>query len=864
MEVRIDSMTNQKIAKGDDRPIEDKGQDKFGFQGYASVLTNRILQAHPPLTIGIFGSWGSGKSSLMNLIKENIADDPNNKIHTLELNVWELSNQEEVWHAFIQTLFGMVSKKLWWGKKIDWRKFVKLLFKNILKIFIVIVPVILGGLLQVNPEEMDWDFVIKVLSFGDTTLALDGSAMVGYLAALYFVLKPAFKEARNAVNFDVKSVLKYDSYEAQITELTNLKNRFEKMVKAWVKNEGRLLVFIDDLDRCTPDKIPDVIEAIKLFSTSPQCIYVLGLDHDIVRKGIAKKYAFEEGEKKKGDREESAEYLEKIVQLPFHLPPIEKGYIQDFIEEGYQDETALIECPTAPEIFAEGLDPNPRKVKRALNIYLMLWDLADDRWKNWEMDERVDPELLAKMVVVQSGYRPLYSFLVRNPVYLLHLQDGEPYKKPDKNENVIKSPPDPSRGVLENWDKFIDDSTYDDAELFSSLSSILNIGESRFTEENMDRYIYLTAAAEGASGDAIKPSREERVALLGSDPEKIADMVKEIKERGENNEERDRITKNYTKLLEVSVLGGERFDFKERLSADTALDHFEDRVRKDFEPKTVFVEGGEFLMGSVKPSERDQTQQKGQLAQQKSRVFELVVGEDVLDFDAEDNELPQHTSVLPDYYIGRYPVTNLEYQHFVRESEHKPPDYWKKNEFPEELIYHPVVEVTWHDAVGYCKWLSEASGINYRLPSEAEWEKAARGGDGRIYPWGNQWDPAFANTVEGGKRETTVIGSYPGGASPYGALDMSGNVREWTRSLWGKEFNKPDFIYPYGPVDGREEMDAEGLRVLRGGSFNHGQRNARCASRYRGFPDERAYVNGFRVLFSPFPTEQSEVGFSVL
>lgn len=149
MEVRIDSMTNQKIAKGDDRPIEDKGQDKFGFQGYASVLTNRILQASPPLTIGIFGSWGSGKSSLMNLIKENIADDPNNKIHTLELNVWELSNQEEVWHAFIQTLFSKVSKKLWWGKKIDWRKFVKLLFKNILKIFIVIVPVILGGLLQV-------------------------------------------------------------------------------------------------------------------------------------------------------------------------------------------------------------------------------------------------------------------------------------------------------------------------------------------------------------------------------------------------------------------------------------------------------------------------------------------------------------------------------------------------------------------------------------------------------------------------------------------------------------------------------------------------------------------------------------------
>jgi hypothetical protein len=115
---------------------------------------------------------------------------------------------------------------------------------------------------------------------------------------------------------------------------------------------------------------------------------------------------------------------------------------------------------------------------------------------------------------------------------------------------------------------------------------------------------------------------------------------------------------------------------------------------------------------------------------------------------------------------------------------------------------------------GYAAWLARITGQPWRLPSEAEWEKAARGTSGRIYPWGDTFDPSRANTSEGGSGATTPVGSYPSGASPCGAKDMSGNVYEWTSS-----HNVP---YPYDPTDGREAPDTTGSKVARGGSWDDG------------------------------------------
>jgi formylglycine-generating enzyme required for sulfatase activity len=209
------------------------------------------------------------------------------------------------------------------------------------------------------------------------------------------------------------------------------------------------------------------------------------------------------------------------------------------------------------------------------------------------------------------------------------------------------------------------------------------------------------------------------------------------------------------------------------------------------------------------------------------------------DKDARDDEQPQHTLYLPDYYLARTLVTNAQYAAFVQATFRKPPDYWEGGKPPEGREDHPVVSVSWHDAVTFCNWLSEATGKSYCLPSETEWEKGARGSDGRIYPWGNRWDAERCNSSEGGKRATTPVGAYPRGASPYGLLDMAGNVWEWTRSVHG--------YYPYDPNDGRENLQPDHSRVLRGGSFRYGREGARCA--FRGWldPDIMWDRYGFRV-----------------
>ena len=154
---------------------------------------------------------------------------------------------------------------------------------------------------------------------------------------------------------------------------------------------------------------------------------------------------------------------------------------------------------------------------------------------------------------------------------------------------------------------------------------------------------------------------------------------------------------------------------------------------------------------------------------------------------------------------------------------------------------HPVVGICWHEARAYCAWLSAQTGEAYRLPSEVEWEAAARGRARRRYAWEGDFDPARCNSFESHARGTTPVGVFPAGDTPQGIADMSGNVWEWTGSLY-----RP---YPYGADDGRENAeDGDGRRVVRGGSWRFGRGFARCASRNGSPPGSRDGNLGFRVL----------------
>jgi formylglycine-generating enzyme required for sulfatase activity/energy-coupling factor transporter ATP-binding protein EcfA2 len=214
-------------------------------------------------------------------------------------------------------------------------------------------------------------------------------------------------------------------------------------------------------------------------------------------------------------------------------------------------------------------------------------------------------------------------------------------------------------------------------------------------------------------------------------------------------------------------------------------------------------------------------------------------------------EAPRHEVILPVYYVSRVPITNAQYRLFVEATGHEPPKHWEENRPPKGKESHPVVYVTWYDALAYCDWLSQVAGKRIILPSEAEWEKAARGDKGkRVYPWGDTFDATRCNGDELGLEGTTPVGVFPDGASPYGVLDMAGNVWEWTRSLWGEDWEKPDFGYPYDSEDGRENLEAgqEVCRVLRGGAFDIGAWGVRCAFRVRDYPSSRYRYSGFRVM----------------
>jgi formylglycine-generating enzyme required for sulfatase activity len=151
----------------------------------------------------------------------------------------------------------------------------------------------------------------------------------------------------------------------------------------------------------------------------------------------------------------------------------------------------------------------------------------------------------------------------------------------------------------------------------------------------------------------------------------------------------------------------------------------------------------------------------------------------------------------------------------------------------------PVVGICWFEALAYTRWLSDVTGCPCRLPAEAEWEKAARGTDGRIYPWGNgEIRPQRANYRETGIGSTSPVGCFPSGASPHGCMDMVGNVWEWCCSLYRS--------YPYDPGDGREDLEAEGEPVLRGGSWRDGQSHARCAFRFWNVAGSWNDYMGFR------------------
>ena len=242
---------------------------------------------------------------------------------------------------------------------------------------------------------------------------------------------------------------------------------------------------------------------------------------------------------------------------------------------------------------------------------------------------------------------------------------------------------------------------------------------------------------------------------------------------------------------------------------------------------------------------------------------------EIIGYEVREDEINDALTPTPDFYIARYPVTVAQFRAFVEATGFGPGD-------PDALRdpdSRPVRYVDWHEALAYCQWLNRtlattpamrgcepadlvrSGSWQVALPSELEWEKAARGGlKDAIFSWGDTPDANRANFGESEMGNTFPAGCFP--SNGFGLHDLIGNVWEWTRSLWGKDWTNPDFAYPYDPKDGkRERLDAgdEVYRVVRGGSWSVRRRFARCAYRYGRFPGSRRADLGFRVVLRPPP-----------
>jgi sulfatase modifying factor 1 len=506
------------------------------------------------------------------------------------------------------------------------------------------------------------------------------------------------------------------------------------------------------------------LEALKLFLDTPDCVFVLGADTKIVQTAIEAHY------KNVNITGESAkDYLEKIIQLRFDLPPI----LDDAMEKHLRSQGVNDAMLNRWRALVAAAEVNPRRDR--------------DDFICWQALMHAAPASFARQVLDFEDKAIRFGFV----------QDALKWQKGTQEEK------DGVKGFF---------NAYEDRDAKRLRGVLRQISFSKeFSPDAPDSMIYMTAPP-----IVVKPEPEKQ-------PEKqVIEMVSSVEEAVEA----------VTRGAKAAPLG----DQNRRTIGGLEF---------------VRVPKGSFVMGSKNDNEL-----------------------------ASDDEKPQHTvDITYDFWMAKFILTNRHFGEFAKvtsyrtTAEEKGSGYtndgtgwkdvkgadWKHPLGPKgdlkEKNDHPVVIVSWDDAMAYCKWFNEAfksdlGDLLLHLPSEAEWEKAARGAYGNEWPWGSEFDLNKCNSAEGKVGGTTSVGAYSavGGDSPYGCADMVGNVWEWCADWFNdSEYKKRasgSVVDPRGPQSGAS-------RVLRGGSFRSGRDLARCAYRSYYDPDSRNYYLGFRVCASP-------------
>lgn len=398
---------NQQTSLLDDQPAI---EDLLDFTSYIDVLEGLIINpdTDTPFTLGVFGRWGTGKTTLMRMLQGRI-----NKrgVMTVWFDAWQYNNETELWAAFLQSVINKMEDKLPFLDKLDFK------FRLLLRRFDE--DHLYEELTRFGIRSLGIFFLyflsqaLSELGQTDTSSQVIGitGGLASIILGIWFVIRPVIEEIQSntSINFDV--FWKQSNYKEHIAFLDKFREHFQDVIHCLPHSadgsDKRIIIFIDDLDRCSPDRVLQVLDSVKVFVDIPRCVYVLGLDADIVQKAVSLKY--------KDDLEARREYLGKIIQLPFQLPPLSYHEMTGFLQ------SLEIKFPDdhCKDVFVAGLVLNPREIKRTINIFFFLWGLANRRQ---ELEGKIEPVRLAKVVVIQHGHPDLHKILQKKPGLLIELE----------------------------------------------------------------------------------------------------------------------------------------------------------------------------------------------------------------------------------------------------------------------------------------------------------------------------------------------------------------------------------------------------------------------------------------------------------
>ena len=357
--------------------------DRLGFDPLADILKDVVLNTEPPFTIGVFGEWGSGKTTMMKLLRAKLEAQTDKPVKTVWFNAWKYDGKEVIWNALIQSVFFAMRE---------------------------------------DPEVKAQPELMKSIADAATNLAFFVAKRAAPLVTGGLLDGDAVDEFRDAV-------APLSATDDAFKFINSFETTFADIVKAYVGETGQLVIFVDDLDRCLPENAVQVLEAIKLYLDGANLTFVIGVEPEVIRTGIRHRY-------KDNATLAGKEYLEKIIQLPFVMRGLDRESAMKLIKP-YAKTNAYHYDDLVISLILSATESNPRRIKRFINSFYVLAQMYLVGGRTFAQD---DVRRLALTILTQMRFRAVYEHLVDDPGLIKSFNELMVKTSGERERDIEKSP----------------------------------------------------------------------------------------------------------------------------------------------------------------------------------------------------------------------------------------------------------------------------------------------------------------------------------------------------------------------------------------------------------------------------------------